>query len=189
MNLAADLYRYTANVSRSSFVAAYRYKPGFRWTVWFRIVQALRAGGRENRGWVRQALYRLAHWQMWRVGYRFGFDIPASVQIGPGLKLGHFGGVVMQAHVKIGRNCLISHGVTVGRTPRGKRSGTPTIGDRVYVGAGAVIAGGIFVGDEALIAPNAFVNFNVPPRSVVVGNPGRVVSENGVEGYIRNTLP
>ena len=72
-----------------------------------------------------------------------------------------------------------------GRNPRGKRKGTPVLGDRVYVGAGAVIAGGIQIGNDVLVAPNAFVNFDVPDGSVVLGNPAKVVSQGGVDGYIR----
>ena len=47
------------------------------------------------------------------------------------------------------------------------------------------IVGNITIGDDVLIAPNAYVNFDVPSHSVVVGNPGKIISrENATEGYI-----
>jgi serine O-acetyltransferase len=142
-------------------------------------------GGRDKRGWFGNLLFRLVQIKTKRLGIRFGFDIPVTVELGRGTKLGHFGGVVMQAEVKIGENCLISHAVTIGRVPRGKRKGTPRIGDRVYIGTGSVIAGGITVGSDVVIAPNTFVNFDVPDGSVVLGSPGKVVSTKGSAGYIR----
>ena len=183
--IRSDCYRYTAGTSWKHIVSAYFVIPGFRFLCWFRIVQALRNGGRDKRGRFRNLLFRLAQFKMRRIGYRFGFDIPVSVELGRGCKLGHFGGVVMQAEVKLGENCLISHNVTIGRNPRGKRKGTPVIGDRVYIGTGSVIAGGITIGNDVLIGPNTFVNFDVPDGSVVLGSPGVVVGKGGTEGYIR----
>lgn len=53
--------------------------------------------------------------------------------------------------------------------------------DRVKCGCGRQDR----IGDDVLIAPNAYVNFDVPSHSVVVGNPGKIISrENATEGYI-----
>ena len=75
--------------------------------------------------------------------------------------------------------------MTIGETKRGERKGCPKIGNRVWIGAGAVIVGKIVVGDNVLIAPNAYVNFDVPSNSIVMGNPA-IVSDhiNAVDGYI-----
>ena len=54
---------------------------------------------------------------------------------------------------------------------RGKRKGCPVIGNHVWIGAGAVVVGKIFIGDDVLIAPNTFVNCDVPSHSIVYGNP------------------
>lgn len=63
------------------------------------------------------------------------------------------------------------------------------IGNRVWIGTNAVVVGNIVIGDDVLIAPNAYVNFNVPSHSVVVGNPAKIISrENAVEGYINNCV-
>ena len=71
---------------------------------------------------------------------------------------------------------------------RGPRTGAPTLEDRVWVGAHAVLGGNITVGHDALIAPGAYVNFDVPPMAVVLGNPGKVVSSEGSIGYVNRTL-
>jgi serine O-acetyltransferase len=54
------------------------------------------------------------------------------------------------------------------------------------VGAHAIIVGRVTIGDEALIGPGAYVNFDVPEKSIVLGNPGKVVSTSGSAGYINN---
>ena len=63
------------------------------------------------------------------------------------------------------------------------------IADNVWIGANAVVVGKINIGTDVLIAPNSFVNFDVPPHSIVVGNPARIISrENATEGYIDNMV-
>ena len=54
------------------------------------------------------------------------------------------------------------------------------------MGANATIVGKITIGRAALIAPGAYVNFDVPSRAVVLGNPGRIVSNSGSEGYVNH---
>lgn len=118
--------------------------------------------------------------------YRYGFQIPVQTKIGPGLFIGHFGTLVISANAIIGSNCNIAHNVTVGAA-RGKREGAPQIGNEVWIGTGSVIVGKITVGDNVLIAPNSFVNFDVPNNSVVIGNPGKIISKNNpTENYINN---
>lgn len=79
--------------------------------------------------------------------------------------------------------------MTIGRENRGKREGSPKIGDCVWIGTNAVVVGKIEVGDDVLIAPGAYVNFDVPPHSVVVGNPGKIIPrESAAEKYIENRV-
>lgn len=127
----------------------------------------------------------------WRIvlrilGIRYGFQIAVQAAIGPGLFIGHFGTIVVSAMAKIGSNCNIAHNVTIGAA-RGKRAGAPTIGDRVWIGTGAVLTGKITIGSDVLIAPNAFVNMDVPEHSIVIGNPAKIIAkQNPVEDYINN---
>ncbi len=93
-----------------------------------------------------------------RAKWRFGFELHPDSSIGPGLYLGnHPGGVVVNPDARIGANCNLGHGVTVGQVNRGERAGAPVLGDRVWVGAGAKVLGAITIGDDVLIAPNAVV--------------------------------
>ena len=86
-------------------------------------------------------------------------------------------------------NCNISHGVTIGQANRGKLRGCPVIGNKVWIGTGAVIVGKISIGSNVLIAPNSYVNFDVPDNSIVFGNPGRIIPKaNATDSYINSIL-
>lgn len=85
----------------------------------------------------------------------------------------------------IGKHVNLHKGCVIGRENRGKREGVPTIGDRVWIGINAVIIGNIKIGNDVLIAPNAYVNFDVPDHSIVVGNPGTIRHrDNATEKYL-----
>ena len=96
---------------------------------------------------------------------------------------------MIHENVVIGRNCNVAHGITIGRTNRGKLKGTPIIGDYVWIGTNAIIVGNIKIGSHVLIAPGAYVNFDVPDNSMVIGNPGKIIIKNNpTEGYINNVV-
>ena len=120
---------------------------------------------------------------------KYGVDIGAKASIGPGFIIRHMGGIVINSYAVIGKDVEIMQGITIGYERRGKRQGNPTIGDRVWIGSNAVIVGKITVGNDVLIAPNAFVNFDVPDNSIVIGNLGQIIrKENAVDEYVINTL-
>lgn len=56
--------------------------------------------------------------------------------------------------------------------------GSPTVGNNVVVQTNAVIVGKINIGNDVLIAPNAFVNFDLPDGSIVIGNPAKIIMAN-----------
>jgi serine O-acetyltransferase len=165
-------------------LSAYLRHPGFRFTYYLRKV-AFYSKKKRSLGIFAYAYYRiwLNHYR-----FRFGFDISPGTSIGPGLYIGHFGGVVISPQALLGANINIAQGVTIGATSRGARLGAPTLEDRVWVGANAILVGKITIGEEALIAPGAYVNFDVPSRAVVMGNPGKIVSNAGSQGYVNNTM-
>ena len=86
----------------------------------------------------------------------------------------------------IGDNVNLHKGCTIGSIMAGKRAGSPKIGNCVFVGINAAVVGGITIGDDVMIAPNAFVNFDVPPHSVVVGNPGKIHHKEDANGNYIN---
>lgn len=75
--------------------------------------------------------------------------------------------------------------MTIGQENRGPRKGCPVIGDYVFMGANATIVGNIKIGSDVLIAPNSFVNCDVPDHSIVFGNACIIKTKmNATEGYI-----
>ncbi len=157
-------------------------EPGFRYTFLLRKVASYRKKKR-SLGIVPYVFYRvlLNHYR-----FKYGFEISPATSIGPGFYIGHFGGVVISPYAVLGANINIAQGCTIGATSRGSRIGAPTLEDRVWVGANAILVGKVTIGREALIAPGAYVNFDVPERSVVLGNPGKIVATSGSTGYVNN---
>lgn len=130
--------------------------------------------------------YRLRYRNM---QIRYNTDIPAALSIGKGFVIGHLGGTVINPNAVLGNNIEIMNGVLIGRERRGKRCGSPTIGNRVFIGSNAAIVGKINIGDDVLIAPNAYVNCDVPDHSIVIGNPCKIIAkENATADYINNII-
>ena len=116
-------------------------------------------------------------------------QIPARTSIGEGFYIGHLGRVIIHPEAKLGKNINIATGVTIGAENRGKRKGTPVISDNCWIGTNAVVVGNIKIGSDVLIAPLAYVNFDVPDHSIVVGNPGKIIPrENATEDYVCNKV-
>lgn len=98
-------------------------------------------------------------------------ELNYKTKIGGGLYIGHPYCITINSEAIIGKNCNIHKGVTIGMENRGERKGTPVIGDKVWIGVNTTIVGKINIGDDVLIAPNTFVNQDIPSHSVVFGNP------------------
>ena len=97
---------------------------------------------------------------------------PTLGRIGPGFLLIHPRNVVIGAGVEIGEHCEIFHEVTLGK---GVVPGAPKIGDNVDIYVGARILGGVTIGDRSLIGANCVITKDVPPDSIVVSAPSRVL--------------
>ena len=158
----------------------FRGSPGFRYTVIWRWNCFLAA-----RPGLRLLLGVPSRWAYGHYTYKYGISIPLETRIGPGLYIGHFGGIHVNEHVVIGANCNLNQGVTIGKHSRGERKGCPTLGDGIYVGPGAKIFGGIRIGHDVAIGANAVVTRDLPDHAVAVGVPARVISQAGAAGYIR----
>ena len=171
----ADLYRFNRKKGFMNLCSTALRKRTFRYMVYYRWYQS----GKMH-GLARCALHSICN--------KMNVEIGWKADIGKGFLIVHSGGIAVNNEVKIGENCTIYNGVTIGMEFRGKRIGNPTLGDRVWVGPNATIVGNVNIGDDVLVAPLAFVNFDVPSHSIVVGNPAKVISrENATEGYIVNT--
>lgn len=142
-----------------------------------RYVRLWRKGHKKMTAWRKMKLLRFAR--------KYGLEISPDASIGRGLYLGHPYNITVAGGVIIGNNVNLHKGCTIGRENRGKREGCPTIGNCVAVGINSTIVGNITIGDDVMIAPNSFVNFDVPDHSIVIGNPGVIHhKENATEGYI-----
>jgi serine O-acetyltransferase len=154
--------------------------PAFRYTYLMRKTSAYHK--RHPLGMLWRVLWK-------RCSARYGMQISPETSIGKGFSLIHWGPMVISHVAVIGDYCTLSQGVTIGLSTRGDKRGAPKLGSRVWVGPGAVLVGDIRIGDNVLVAPNAYVNFDVPDNSIVIGNPGRVIeSDSATEGYIDNML-
>lgn len=130
--------------------------------------------------------YRLMYSRL--IGKR-GIEISRYTQIGKGLYLGHVYNITINPRAIIGNNCNLHKGVTIGQENRGPRKGAPTIGNEVWIGVNVTIVGNITVGNDVLIAPNSYVNCDIPDHSVVFGNPCIVKHrDNATENYINHTV-
>lgn len=177
--IKSDLYRYGGLKGKKGFLKGL-FIEGFRYTF------LLRKCSVHKKYSFSGLFYRLL---LNRYSHKYGFQIYPSTQIGKGFYIGHFGSLVINPNANIGENCNVAHNVTIGQTNRGKNKGCPTIGDNVWIGTGSVIVGNIIIGSNVLIAPNSYVNFDVPCNSIVMGNPAIVTSnENATADYINHTV-
>lgn len=120
---------------------------------------------------------------------RRGLEIAATQSIGGGLYVGHAYNITINHRAHIGCNCNIHKGVVIGQTNRGNKKGVPVIGNDVWIGINAAVVGGITIGDDVLIAPNSYVNVDVPSHSIVFGNPCLIKHRDwATEGYINHLL-
>ena len=156
-------------------------KPDFlKWQIVYRKASAY------SKRSVPGLFYRI---RLRRLSQKTGIQIPTKAKIGAGLRLAHNGSIIVNPDAVIGRNVNLAPGVVIGKTNRGDRAGVPRIADRVWIGANAVIVGDIRIGEDVLIAPGAYVNIDVPPHSIVVGNPAVIHHrDNATAGYINDMM-
>ena len=178
--LGADLFRHNGKRGFGELRRQYLANPSFRYVFWMRTSAFLK--GRR----LLYPVFLLVRVLATHNEYKFGISVPYTSEIGPGLYIGHHGCIVVSGMATLGRNCNLSQGVTIGVKNRGTYTGAPRIGDSVYIGPGAKIIGAVKVGNNVAIGANCVVTHDVPDNSVIVGVPGRVISQLGAAGYIDN---
>jgi serine O-acetyltransferase len=168
-----------AGLSRWTFVQRFR-RPEVHYVRLLRQVEYLLAQpgkvARLRRSWAR--------FQLLRSSTRLGLSIPPNV-FGPGLGIAHYGSIVVNSKARVGAWCRINSATNIGLSP----SGVPTIGDYCYIAPGAVLYGGITVGDRVVVGANAVVGRDVPDGVTVAGAPARVVSQADSSAMMPDFVP
>lgn len=143
------------------------------WALWVyrfgRRVDARAPGWRRT---LQQRVYRLL---FTIVETATGISLPKEVQVGPGLRIWHFGGIFVNPETVIGAGCTLRQGVTLGNCVEG--GPCPILEDRVEIGAYAQVLGGVRLGHDCRIGAMAVVLSDVPAGSTAVGNPARLLSK------------
>lgn len=180
--IRSDLYRIHGSIGLKEMIRELLFGEAFRYNFWLRIGHFLR----QNR-LMKYTLYPWVWLILRRLSIQLGSSIPAGTQIGSGLYIGHFSGIFVNGRCVIGKNCNLSHGVTLGQANRGPNKGYPTLGDNIYLGPGAKVVGAVRIGNDVAIGANCVVTKDVPDHAVVVGIPGRVISSKGTIDYVTQT--
>lgn len=130
--------------------------------------------------------FSYARYVLEKLSIQLGFTIPRNV-FGPGLSIAHRGSIVVVSGVKVGENCRIHQGVTIGCDLI--TSDVPSLGNNIVIGPGAVIVGGITVADGIAIGANSFVNKSFTETNITIaGCPARKVSnKSSINRWIRST--
>jgi serine O-acetyltransferase len=143
------------------------------WALW--VYRFGRRHDRRRPGAIRWIANRF-YW----IGFRItetitGISIPKSVEIGPGLRIFHFGNIFIHKDAKIGANCTLRQGVTIGNRVDG--GPVPVLEDNIELGAYAQVLGGVTIGRGAKIGAMSVVLCDVPAGATAVGIPARVIAE------------
>ncbi len=171
--LMDDVHRLHGRRSAGLLLKSLLLKRTFRPIATARLLQW--AAQKPGRGVLRPPLLALHAFFRWVAK----MDFPHQTTLGRGLRIDHGWGLVVNASARIGDNVTLYHGVTLGQSDHvdadGRRSTRyPVIEDDVWIGPHAIVVGAR-VGKGSRIAGGAFVNRDVPPGSLVVGNPSQVV--------------
>ncbi len=148
-----------------------------------------------DQGFLAIAVQRFGNWRMgirfkpfrapMTVLYRFlfrmveiltGITLPYTVALGRRVRIWHHSGIILNAR-SIGDDVHIRQNTTLGVISVDRPFDIPTIGNRVEIGCGACILGGVTIGDDSVVGANAVVRTDVPPNSLAVGVPARILAK------------
>lgn len=159
-NLKEDWRTYKGDLSRRGLWAMFVYRFGnWRYTI-------------------RQPLLRKPFSLLYKIAKVFSeivtnVELPCEARVGRRLVIEHAFDIVVSGDASLGDDVVLRNGVTIGLRHRGFR-GSPTIGNRVDIGAGAKLLGPITIGDDVAIGANAVVLSDVPANHIAIGVPARI---------------
>lgn len=172
--IKTDLQRLKCK-SKIDGIRLYFSNASFKITFWFRLGSYLQT--KKSLFWkllfyIICIIYK--HYQ-----YLRGIQLAIGTQVGSGLFFAHFSCIIINKSAIIGKNCTIYQGVTIGSV-RGK-CGCPVIGDNVVMAAHVQIIGNVKIGNNVMIGAGSVITKDIPDNAVVVGNPARIISYNGLK--------
>ena len=173
----SDLFRMGGNTSRKSLFINQLLNPAFKFICIHRKCNFYR-----DRNKIKYLFYRI---RLYRLNIKYGFEISNKAKIGEGFKIDHRESIIINPNDILGKNVNVTSGVLIGQQNRGNKKGFPIIGDNVWIGANISIVGKVNIGNNVMIAPGSFINFDVLSNSIVLGNPW-VIKESliATDGYI-----
>lgn len=165
-------YMYGCSIGSKSLLIRFVYEyfkfESFHYLFWFRVGSHIL----RRKGLINKVLLRFIKMKHRHNCHRLGIQIELGTKIGPGFHFGHYSNIVITCKAKIGSNCTIHQGVTIGRTFN-DGSGAPNIGNNVIIFPNSILIGGVSVGDNAIISAGSIVIKDVESKTVVGGNPAK----------------
>lgn len=159
-----------------------------------------------DQGFWAVAVHRFGNWRMglprllrppFTLLYRFlfkcvewtcGITLPYTTKLGRRVRIWHHSGMILHARA-IGDDVHIRHNTTFGVARRDQNRDIPVIEDRVDLGCGVCVLGNVIVGHDSVVGSNSVVLADVPPYSVAVGAPARVVKTRAPVEKSREAAP
>lgn len=178
----SDLRRCLVNDSKNykSVIGSHRFRHQLgcdpiadQWYIW-KYIKTLRFSEyhKNSKGLFHKVILRWYLHKLRKYSRITGFQIPTNT-VDAGITIWHWGPVIINPKVKIGKNCILNPMIVIGHKVPGES--VPVIGNNVFIGAGAKIIGDVHIGNNVTIAPNAVVINDVPDNVVVGGVPGKII--------------
>jgi serine O-acetyltransferase len=180
--LQSDNYRYNGQLGWKSYLKNLWKERGLVVSTGYRLARFTKL--KQGIFWRLAGILTKGSYRLLQAYYQF--ELPYRVPVGYGLCLYHLNGLVVNSQCVLGNNITLSHQVTLGDKPVGAYAGSPTLGNEIFIAAGAKVVGGISIGSNTVIAPNAVVTKPVPDNAIVGGIPAVILSADaGSEAYCR----
>ena len=131
----------------------------------------------------RSNLFFKIFFKLFQIYYYFvklstGIQLPIEVQSGGGLLFPHYSYVVFAGAARLGKNCTIHQGCTIGMTHFGNKIGAPILGNNVVMFPNSNVTGRIKIGNNVIIGANSVVTHDIPDNCIAVGSPARIISND-----------